>query len=78
MADTAVQRVEVRRVEAVQALHPVRQCGLPALDDEVVVVADLAVGVAAPAEAIDHACEQQEEEAPVVVAQEDLPSVDPA
>ena len=78
MPGATVTLVERRGVEAVQPFHPVRESRLAALDHEVVVVPHQAVGVAAPAEAVEHALEQEDEEEPVVVVQEDRAPVDSA
>jgi hypothetical protein len=76
MPGTTVALVERRGVEAVQPFHPVGERRLAALDHEVVVVAHQAVGVAAPAEAVEHPFEEEDEEDPVVVVQEDRAPVD--
>jgi hypothetical protein len=63
--------VEGLGVAAVQELHPGRELGPAALDDKVVVGAEQAEGMHAPAEALDRLAEQAEEEAPIVVVYED-------
>jgi hypothetical protein len=78
VADPSVPAVEGRCVETIQALHPVRERRLPALDHEVEVVAHEAVGVAAPLEPLDHSLEDREEEPSIVVVHEDRPAVDTA
>jgi hypothetical protein len=78
MAVTAVAGVEGLGVAAVQELHPGRELGPRALDDEVVVVVHQAEGVHAPAEALDRFREQAEEEAAVVVVEVDRALGDPA
>jgi hypothetical protein len=78
MTGAAVALVERRGVEAVQPFHPVRERRLAALDHEVIVVAHQAVGMAAPAEAVEHPLEEEDEEDPVVVVQVDRASVDSA
>jgi hypothetical protein len=78
MPGSAVALVERRGIEAVQPLHPVREGRLAALDHQVVVVAHQAVRVTAPAEAVEHALEEQHEEDPVVVVHEDRAPVDSA
>jgi len=67
VAGSAVSLVEALCVEAIEALHPAgeeRACGL---DDEVVVRAHQAEGVGTPVAAVDHAGEEAEERAAVVV-----------
>jgi hypothetical protein len=71
MSCAAVALVEGGRVEPVEPLHPVGERRLAAFDHEVVVVSHQAVGVAAPAEAVEHPLEEEDEEQPVVVVQED-------
>ena len=78
MTDAAVAGIEVRRVGSVQALHPAREGRLTALDDEVEVVSHQAVHVHSPAELTYEAAEIDEEEAPVVVVEEDEAPVDAA
>jgi hypothetical protein len=78
MADPAVAGVEARGVQAVQALHPLRERRLPALDDQVEVVAHQAVRVKLPREPVGHAQQQVDEEAPVIVVHEDRTPIDTA
>jgi hypothetical protein len=73
-----VLAVEGLGVAAVQELHPGRELGARALDDQVVVVAEQAEGVHAPAETLHAAGEQGEEEQAVVVLQVDVAARDPA
>ena len=78
MADAAVAVVEIRRKEAVEELHPLRQLGLAALDHEVVVVPHQAVGVVPPGEVADDAVDEEQEDESVYRVEEDHPPVDAA
>ena len=71
MPAAPVLGVEGLGVAAVQELHPGRELGPAALNDKVVVGAEQAEGMHAPAEAVDRLAEQAEEEAPIVVVPED-------
>jgi hypothetical protein len=76
MADAAVASVEGRGVQPVQPLHPLRQRRLPALDDQMEVVAHQAVGVQLPGAAVGDAKQELDEEPPIVVVHEDRAPVD--
>jgi hypothetical protein len=78
MSDAALPVVEVRRIEAVEELHSLRELGLAALDHEVVVVAHQAVRMALPPEPADDAVEQQQEHEAICGVEEDHPPVDAA
>jgi hypothetical protein len=71
VAVTAVPLVDALGVDAVQPLHSVGEVGPRAADDEVVVRAHEAVGVAVPAVAVDRLGQDLEEEETVVVVQEE-------
>jgi hypothetical protein len=66
-----VAAVERLGVDAVQVAHASGQVGFGRGDDEVVVVGQQAVGVAAPMPAPDRVAKQVEEAAAVVVVEED-------
>jgi hypothetical protein len=70
--------VEALGVDAVEALHALREQRAGRLDDDVVVRPHQAERVHAPVEAFDHPAEQGEEVAPVVVVEEDERAGDPA
>jgi hypothetical protein len=78
MADPTVAGVEARRVQAVQALHPLRERRLTALDDQVEVVPHQAVNVQLPGELLGDAEQHVDEEVPVIVVHEDRAPVDTA
>jgi hypothetical protein len=67
----AVTFVEAARIGAVQVSHAVGQVRFGRLDDEVVVRAEEAVGVQAPAVPARHPLQEVEEETAIVVAEED-------
>ena len=67
----AVPLVESAGVLAVEITHPVREVGERGLDDEVVVVAEQAVGVQPPAVAAPDALQELKEDAAVPIVQED-------
>lgn len=71
MSRAVVAEVEALGVDAVQHVHARGQVGLGRLDDEVVVRAHEAEGVAVPGKALDDVCEESEEPAPILVVQED-------
>jgi hypothetical protein len=73
VAVAAVAAVEALRVDAVQPLDAVGQVGAGGIDDEVVVRAHEAEGVAAPAVALDRLGQElEEQDAVVVVAEQEL------
>jgi hypothetical protein len=78
MARAAVAGVEAGGVQPVQPLHPFRQRRLPALDDQVEVIAHQAVGVQLPVMTIGDAEQEVDEEPPVLVVHEDQAPVDAA
>jgi len=63
--------VELLGVDAVQAVHPVREQRSPRLDDEVVVVGHQAIRVAVPAELPDRSSKEMHEEDTVKIVKED-------
>jgi hypothetical protein len=77
MVLAAVSFVEGAGVLAVQVTHPVREVRERGLDDEVVVVAEQAVGVKAPAVAAANPPQQLDEDGPIPVIQEDRSLVVP-
>jgi hypothetical protein len=68
-AVAAVALVEALGVDAVQSLHPVGEVGAAALEDEVVVGAHQAVGVAGPAVAGDRLRQEVEKDQAVFVVE---------
>jgi hypothetical protein len=72
MAAAAVPSVEALCVDAIQLSHSNREVGLRCFDQQVVVVAHQAVGVAEPGEAVDDAGERCEEGGPVVGVEIDV------
>jgi len=67
VAGAAVPLVEALGVDAVEAFHPAGEERAGRLDHEVVVSAHQAERVRAPVAAVDHAREEAEERAAVVV-----------
>ncbi len=71
MAPASVPEVEGLRVDAVEHAHSLGEPFAASLDDEVIVVAHQAEGVAGPVVANDDAREKCEEEPAVMVVAED-------
>src|SRR5207247_11425241 len=70
MALPLVPTVERLGIDAVEAVAAVGELVAQSVDDQVVVVRYQAEGVDEPSVALHHVCEEQEEEAAVVVAAE--------
>jgi len=67
-----VPTIELLRVDAVELAHAARQGGLNRLDQKMVVVRHLAVGMTAPVESLSDLREDIEEQLAIWVDEEDL------
>jgi hypothetical protein len=71
MSDTTRVPIEALRVHTVELSHPARQVCRGRLDDQVIVVAHQAVGMAPPSEPVDDVRERLQECPPVLVVEKD-------
>ena len=71
MPDPLVPTIERLRVDAIEKLHPTRQVGIRRLDEQVIVVAHQAVGMADPAVPHNHIAQHLQKPVAILIVEED-------